>query len=83
VEAAVGDRRDEPLLAELGAVVGRHVGGDALQLGRLGMKSPENTKSPESANTQSAIIVTWSDLLTDGPERECCGCVVPGGAEGI
>jgi hypothetical protein len=32
VEPAVGNRGDEPLLAELGAVVGRHVGGDALQL---------------------------------------------------
>jgi hypothetical protein len=32
MEAAVRDRRDEPLLAELGAVVGRDVGGDTLQL---------------------------------------------------
>src|SRR5215212_2622825 len=32
VEPAVLHRRDEPLLAELGAVVGRHVGGDALEL---------------------------------------------------
>ena len=32
MEAAVRDRRDEPLLAELGAFLGRDVGGDTLQL---------------------------------------------------
>ena len=34
-------------------------------------------KSTESVKTQSAIAVTWSDLLTDGPER------VKGAAEGL
>jgi hypothetical protein len=44
-------------------------------------------KSPVSVSAQSVIAATWRDLLTnlltDGPERECCRCVVPGGAEGI
>jgi hypothetical protein len=32
MEAAVRDRRDEPLLAELRTFLGRDVGGDTLQL---------------------------------------------------